>query len=83
VPFSSGGIPVQLLPPDAARLISLSPFFYAIHPMVASATGSFYIPPQTLFTTATILTGLMTLASIYAEKILVRKALKNGRLAMF
>jgi len=40
-PFSSGSIPVEVLPTEIQTVLPYSPFFYIIHPIVASATGNF------------------------------------------
>ncbi len=83
IPFASGGIPVQLLPAEAARIVMFSPFFYVIHPIIASATNTFYLPLEVVFTAAVSSSAIMFLLSIYVEKRLVRKALKTGRLTLF
>lgn len=79
VPFSSGAIPVHLLPPEAAAVVSASPFFYILHPIVASATGLFYLPETQLFVGAVAATAAAALLSVFAEKYLMRRALKTGR----
>ncbi|MEM0440884.1 MAG: hypothetical protein QXF45_02530 [Candidatus Caldarchaeum sp.] len=83
IPFSSGALPVDLLHPDVANIVSASPFFYVIHPIVGSATGRYFIPEHILFTAAIISTILMAILAVYVEKQLIRKALKKGRLGMF
>ncbi|MEM0384081.1 MAG: hypothetical protein QXV27_04485 [Candidatus Caldarchaeum sp.] len=83
IPFSSGGIPVQLLPPEAARIVLLSPFFYVIHPIVASASNSFYIPAENLIAASAGLTVVMFFASIYIERKLINRTLKKGKFTVF
>ncbi|MEM0348735.1 MAG: hypothetical protein QXE96_00580 [Candidatus Caldarchaeum sp.] len=82
VPFSSGAIPVHLLPPEAAAIVSASPFFYILHPIVASATGLFYLPEAQLFVGAVAATAMVAVLSVFAEKYLMRRALRTGRLAV-
>ncbi|MDJ0272237.1 MAG: hypothetical protein QXS96_04485 [Candidatus Caldarchaeum sp.] len=82
VPFSSGAIPVHLLPPEAAAVVSASPFFYILHPIVASATGLFYLPETQMLVGAVAATIVAAVLSVFAEKRLMRRALKTGRFAV-
>lgn len=83
IPFSSGALPVELLPPEVANIVASSPFFYVIHPIVASATGRYFIPEQTLFTGAVLTTAFMVATALYVEKLLLRRAVKTGRIGLF
>lgn len=83
IPFSSGALPMQLLPQQTAEIITFNPLFYVIHPLVASATGSFYVSAEFLFPTAVAITAFMTILAHYAEKQLIRRAMKKGRLTLF
>ncbi|MEM2035889.1 MAG: hypothetical protein QXW52_04965, partial [Candidatus Caldarchaeum sp.] len=66
-----------------ARIVLLSPFFYVIHPIVASASNSFYIPAENLIAASAALTVIMFFASIYIERTLINRTLKKGKFTVF
>ncbi len=83
VPFTSGAIPVEVLPPEIRGVIVHSPFFYIIHPIIASATGNFFLPPLQLFSTGFLVVLSALALDLLAERILMRRALKRGKLSLF
>lgn len=83
IPFSSGALPIQFMPPEYAEILMRNPFFYVLHPIVASATGIFHTPPEIIFPAAIATTTAMALIAIYGEKRLMQKALKTGKFYLF
>ncbi|MDT7878992.1 MAG: hypothetical protein RQ862_10630 [Candidatus Caldarchaeales archaeon] len=83
VPFTSGAIPVEVLPPDLRAALTYSPFFYIIHPIVASATGNFYLHPYQLFLTGFVVVLSLAVLGVWLEKALMRRALMRGRFSLF
>ncbi|MEM2198784.1 MAG: hypothetical protein QXQ48_03085 [Nitrososphaerota archaeon] len=83
IPFTSGAIPVEVLPPEIQAGIIYSPFFYVIHPLVASATGNYFIPPEIVLSVAGGLCILVYFLSRFLEDVLLRSALKRGKFTLF
>ncbi|GBC70573.1 hypothetical protein HRbin02_00341 [Candidatus Calditenuaceae archaeon HR02] len=83
IPFTSGAIPVEVLPAELRSIITYSPFFYIIHPIVASATGQYFLPPGLVLTVGGILCLATYLASRVLEDVLLRRALRHGKFTIF
>jgi len=83
IPFSSGAIPVEALPPRVAEALTYSPFFYIIHPIIASATGNFYLEPSTMLLTGTTLCVIAYMLGRLLEGVLLRKALRRGQFTLY
>jgi hypothetical protein len=74
---------VEVLPPDLRAALTYSPFFYIIHPIVASATGNFYLHPYQLFLTGFVVVLSLAVLGVWLEKALMRRALMRGRFSLF
>lgn len=83
IPFTSGAIPVESLPPEIQQIVTGSPFFYVIHPIIASATGSYFFPPEIIFSIAAVLCVSVYLLSRVLENALLRRALRLGKMTLF
>ncbi|MEM0445328.1 MAG: hypothetical protein QXW50_04840 [Nitrososphaerota archaeon] len=83
VPFTSGAIPIEVLPPEIQQAIIYSPFFYIVHPIIASATGVYYLPPETIFLIGGLLTLSLYFLSRVLENLLLKRALRLGRFTFF
>lgn len=83
VPFTSGGIPIEVLPPEIQGVIVYSPFFYIVHPIIASATGFFFVEPEFVFLVGGLLTVLIYFLSRVLENSLLRRALRRGKFSLF
>ncbi|MCS7145642.1 MAG: hypothetical protein NZ938_02985 [Aigarchaeota archaeon] len=83
IPFTSGAIPVEALPPEIQGAVLYSPFFYIIHPIIASATGLFFIPPEIVLPVGGLLCLAIYIVGRFLEKVLLRRALRRGKFTLF
>jgi ABC-2 type transport system permease protein len=83
IPFFSGAIPIQMFKAEIANVIIYSPFFYAVGPVVAAATGYYIMDKYLLLILASIMVLIAFLISNYLEKLLIKKALKEGKMSLF
>jgi cation transport ATPase len=68
---------------EIANVIIYSPFFYAAGPVVAAATGYYIMDKYFLLILASIMVLIAFLISNYLEKLLIKKALKEGKISLF
>ncbi len=83
LPFFSGAIPIQIFQKEIAGIITYSPLFYIVGPVVASATGYYIMDKYLLLTIALIIVLFTASISNYLEKLLIKKALKEGKFSLF
>ena len=83
IPLFSGAIPLQLFQGSIANTITFSPFYYVIGTVIASATGYYIMDKYLLLLISVTITLIVILLSNYIEKVLIRRALKEGKFSLF